>query len=135
MTSAKSSTAINIILWVLQVLLAAAFGMAGFLKVSKPMEELLAAGMTFVSDYSAGTVRLIGIIELTGAAGMILPSSLRIRPILTPLAAAGFAVLMVLAIFQHLSREESFMPNVVLLLFAAFVVWGRLVKAPVQPKA
>ncbi|MFM7327860.1 MAG: DoxX family protein, partial [Bacteroidota bacterium] len=75
-------------------MLAAAFGMAGFLKVSKPMEDLLAAGMTFVSDYSMGTVRFIGFCELAGAVGMILPTALRIRPILTPLAAAGFAVLM-----------------------------------------
>ncbi|MFM7193946.1 MAG: DoxX family protein [Bacteroidota bacterium] len=134
MTTSKPSSALNIALWVLQILLAAAFGMAGFLKVSKPMEDLLAAGMTFVSDYSMGTVRFIGICELAGAVGMILPTALRIRPILTPLAAAGFAVLMVLAIFQHVSRQESFVLNVALFLFAAFVVWGRLVKAPVQQR-
>lgn len=98
------------------------------------MEDLLAAGMTFVSDYSMATVRFIGICELAGAVGMILPTALRIRPILTPLAAAGFAVLMVLAIFQHVSRQESFVLNVALFLFAAFVVWGRLVKAPVQQR-
>ena len=117
-----------------QVFLALAFGMAGFMKMTAPIEQLAQMGMTFVNRLDAGTVRFIGISEMFGAIGLILPAALRIKPMLTPLAAVGIAVIMVLAIFQHASNNEPYLPNVFLLALAAFVAWGRFIKAPVQAK-
>ncbi len=91
MTEQKKSKALHISLWVVQVLLALAFGMAGFMKVSMPISELAAKGMGFVNHTSEGLVRFIGTVELLGALGLILPAATRIKPILTPIAAIGIA--------------------------------------------
>ena len=81
----------NNALWIVAGLLAFVFVMAGFMKVSQPKETLKEKGMGFVDDFSAGQVRLIGILEVLGAVGLILPALTGILPILTPLAAVGLA--------------------------------------------
>lgn len=134
MTEQKKSKGLHIGLWVVQGLLAAAFGMAGFMKISAPVEQLAQSGMGFVNSFGVGTVRFIGISELLGAIGLILPAALRIKPILTPLAAVGIAIIMVLACVYHISHNEPFIPVVVLLALASFVAWGRFKKAPIQAK-
>lgn len=134
MTEQQSSKALHIGLWVAQALLALAFGMAGFMKVSMPISELAANGMGFVNHTPETMVRFIGITELLGAIGLILPAALRIKPILTPIAAIGIAVIMLLAIKEHLSQNESIVANVVLFALATFVAWGRFKKVPIQAK-
>lgn len=134
MTEQKKSKGLHIGLWVVQALLAAAFGMAGFMKITAPIEQLAQGGMTFVNHYGVGMVRFIGISEVLGAIGLILPAALRIRPVLTPLAAVGLAIIMVLACAYHISHSEPFVPPVVLFALAVFVAWGRFKKVPVQPK-
>lgn len=64
----------NIFLWVLQILLAANFAMAGILKSTQPREKL-GTRMAWVEDFSANTVRFIGVVELLGAVGLILPAA------------------------------------------------------------
>ena len=134
MTEMKKSKALNTSLWVIQALLAAAFGMAGFMKISSPIEQLAQAGMSFVNEYAESTVRLIGISELLGAIGLILPAALRIKPVLTPAAAVGISLIMISATGYHISHGEPFIASIVLFLLAAFVAWGRYRLAPVQPK-
>lgn len=134
MTEQKKSKALHISLWVVQVLLALAFGMAGFMKVSMPISELAAKGMGFVNHTSEGLVRFIGTVELLGALGLILPAAIRIKPILTPIAAIGIAVIMLLSIKEHVTQNEPVVANIILLLLAAFVTWGRFKKAPIQSK-
>lgn len=134
MTEQKTSKALNISLWVAQGLLATAFGMAGFMKLITPTEELIAKGMGFVSEYGVGMVRFIGISEVMGALGLILPSVLRIKPILTSMAAIGIAIIMVLAAVYHFSHNEPIMPTIILLVLALFVAWGRLIKVPIKAK-
>lgn len=134
MAEQQNSKALHISLWVVQVLLAAAFGMAGFMKLTAPIEQLAQMGMTFVNHFDAGMVRFIGVAELLGAIGLILPSALRILPILTPLAAVGIAIIMVLAANNQISHGESFLPTVVLFALAAFVAWGRYKMSPIQAK-
>ncbi len=121
----------NIVLWILQVVLALAFGMAGISKLTQPKEKL-AAQMGWVEDFSQGTVRLIGLVELLGAIGLILPALTGILPILTPLAALGLVLVMVGAILTHQRRKETPMMavNLVLLLLAAFVAYARFVAVP-----
>jgi putative oxidoreductase len=130
----NQSKALHIALWILQGLLALAFGVAGFMKTTAPIEQLALNGMSFVNHYGVGMVRFIGISELLGAIGLILPAALRIKPILTPLAAVGFAIIMILATFYHLSQSEPIVATIILFALASFVAWGRFLKAPIQAK-
>ncbi len=130
------SKALHITLWVAQVLLALAFLGSGLMKLSMPIDEL-AKNMAWVARSSPGLVRFIGTAEFLGALGLILPSLTRIRPGLTPLAALGLVVVMVLAAGVHLMNGEGPMiaPNIVLGGIAAFIAWGRGRKAPIQARS
>lgn len=134
MAEQKKSKALHITLWIVQILLAVAFGMAGFMKIISPIEQLAESGMTFVADYSTGMVRFIGIVEVLGAIGLILPAALRILPVLTPIAAIGIAIVMVLATYYHVTNSEPTTATIVLFVLAVFVAWGRFLKAPIQSK-
>jgi hypothetical protein len=116
----------NVALWIVQILVGAAFTMAGVMKSTRPIPEL-AAKMPWVKDYSPGTVRFIGVSELFGGIGLILPWALGIAPILTPLAAVGLVVVMVLAAAYHAKHGEwaGIGINAVLGGLATFVAWGR----------
>ncbi len=128
--SSTPSRAANVSLWIAQALLAAMFGMSGVMKLMTPIDAL-AQQMPWVASVPDLLVRFIGLSELAGALGLILPSVTRIRPALTPLAAAGLIVVMVLASGLHISRGETQMVpiNLVLGALAAFVAWGRTKKA------
>jgi uncharacterized membrane protein YphA (DoxX/SURF4 family) len=129
------SKALNIILWIAQVLLAGMFLMSGFMKVAQPIEEL-AKMLPWASQVPEGLVRFIGISEVLGGLGLILPALLRIKPILTAWAAIGLALVMLFAAGFHASRGESSAigMNVILALLALFIAWGRFKKAPIRPK-
>lgn len=126
----------NIGLWVAQIILAAVYVMAGFMKLTQPIDALVASGMAYAGDYPELLTRFIGTMEVLGAIGIILPAATRIAPFLTPLAALGFATIQVLAIGLHTMRGElQVLPvNFVLLALALFVLWGRLRKAPISPR-
>jgi hypothetical protein len=81
-------------------------------------------------------VYFIGAVEVLGAIGVIVPAATRIKPILTPLAALGFLVIMVLAAGTHAMAGEfpGIAVNVVLGSLAAFVAYGRWKKAPIAPR-
>lgn len=116
----------NIVLWVLQILLALAFLGAGTMKVLQPKEKLRER-MAYVEDFSEPTVKLIGSAEILGALGLILPAVAGIATWLTPLAAIGLAITMVGAVLVHLRRKETSQIGVPLLLgvAAAVIAWGR----------
>ncbi|HXA62518.1 MAG TPA: DoxX family protein [Streptosporangiaceae bacterium] len=116
----------NIVLWVLQGLLAAAFLMAGVTKVSQPKDKLVKQ-MGWVEDFSDNAVKGVGAVEILAALGLILPAATGIATILTPLAATGLVLTMILAGIVHVRRgEQSKLPiNIVLLILAAIVAWGR----------
>lgn len=133
MTQQKSKV-LHIGLWVVQVLLAFAFAMTGFMKIVSPIEQLAAGGMTFVNNFSPAMVRFIGVSEVLGALGLLLPAALRIKPFLTPLAAAGLCIIMVFAAMYHIAHSEPIVPNLVMFTLAAFVAWGRYKKAAIEAK-
>jgi uncharacterized membrane protein YphA (DoxX/SURF4 family) len=116
----------NVVLWILAGLLAVAFLFAGLTKLTQPKEKL-ATTMGWVEDFSPGTVKLIGALEVLAAIGLVLPAALDVVPVLVPLAAVGLIALMVGAAITHARRREFPMIaiNVVLLLLAAVVAWGR----------
>ena len=133
--TALPSRGLHIALWVAQILLAAGFGFSGFAKATAPLDQLtpMLAWVTAVPEW---LVRFIGVAEVAGALGLLLPAALRIQPQLTPLAALGLAIIMVLALLFHLSRGEvqALGINVVLGALAAFVVWGRTRRVPIPPR-
>src|SRR5437016_14281173 len=117
----------NITLWVVQILLALAFLMAGSIKVTQPIQKL-ATNMGLPSQ----AVRLIGTLEILGAIGLILPAVTGILPWLTPLAAVGLVLTMIGAMILHVQRGEfpNLSVNLILLALAAFVVFGRFFMLP-----
>ena len=121
----------SIVLWILQFVLAIAFVLTGLVKVLQPY-EVLADRMAWVQDYSPGLVRGIGALEILGGIGLVLPALLGVLPILTPLAAAGLAVIMALAVLHHLrSRERGqVLFTAALLILLIIVAWGRFSLAP-----
>jgi len=134
-SASKPSTAIQVTLWAAQLALAAMFIMSGFMKLVTPIPEL-AKMMPWAGEYSAWFVRSIGLVDLAGGIGVLLPALTRIKPQLTVLAALGCAVLQVFAMVFHLSRGEVMVlpVNVVLLSLSLLVFWGRSRKAPILPR-
>jgi uncharacterized membrane protein YphA (DoxX/SURF4 family) len=116
----------NVALWIFQAVLAVAFVLAGVMKSTQPKEKLQ-PNLPWVEDFSLGTIRLIGVAELLGGIGLILPAVTGIAPILTPIAAACLAFVMVLAAVTHIRRKEpsGVVVNAVLFALTVFVAWGR----------
>lgn len=122
----------NVVLWMVQVLLVVVYLMAGSMKAFRPL-EVLSKRMAWVRTVPAGFVRFIGVAEVLGAIGLILPMATHTAPWLTVAAAAGLALVQVCAIGFHVSRHETrVLPgNIVLLLLAGFVLAGRVAILPV----
>jgi hypothetical protein len=126
----------NIALWVLQSFLAAVFAFSGLFKGTQPKQRIIASGQTGVVWYSTRFIRFIAVVELCGAAGLVLPWFTGMARILTPLAAVGLGVIMIGAAVSHtkLVRERgprqakerfNVTANIVLLAACAFVAIGR----------
>jgi uncharacterized membrane protein YphA (DoxX/SURF4 family) len=131
---ATASRKLSIVLWTLQSLLAVIFVMTGAMKLLTPADIMEAQ-----SPLPLALVRLVGLCEVAGALGMILPGLLRIRPSLTPLAAGGLVTLMV---FATILTPVMVSPDPVLMLLpatvgvlAAFVGYARLRLAPMRSRA
>jgi hypothetical protein len=119
---------VNVALWIVQGLLAVSYLAAGGLKVVRPREQLAATGnFDWMKDASDAGVTAIGLVEVLGALGLVLPEATGIAPVLTPIAAVGLVVVQVGALRVHLVRGERrpLPANVLLLLLAAFVAVGR----------
>jgi uncharacterized membrane protein YphA (DoxX/SURF4 family) len=120
----------NIILWILQALLGLAFIAAGYnhgFNIEKARTQM--QWMTAVPD---NLLRFIGVSEILGGLGLVLPAVTGILPQLTAWAATGLSLIMILAALFHLRRGEypAIVINLVLLALAAFVAYGRFVLVP-----
>lgn len=123
----------NIALWIIQALVALVFVLAGFGKVSQPIEKLKKS-MGYIEDYPAWFIRLVGALEILGTVGLILPAATRIATWLTPVAGIGLVLIMIGALVVHVRRKEisgHLAIPVVLLLLALFIVIGRFALAPI----
>jgi putative oxidoreductase len=123
-------------LWTAQVLLAVVFAMTGFIKLtisSADLMQKMPAGLTL----PVALIRFIGVAEVAGVIGLILPSATRILPVLTPVAAGALALVMALAAILHASRGEFASLLVVLVLgaVAVFISWGRTNRAPIPARS
>jgi len=118
---------VNVVLWIVAGVLAAAFLASGLMKLSQPRKKLAESGMGWTEDFSDGAVKGIGALEVLGALGLILPAVFDIATVLVPIAATGLALVMLGAAVTHARRKENQMivVNVVLFALAVFVAWGR----------
>ena len=121
----------NLALWILQTLLALVFLWAGGFKLVAPVEE-----MTKQMPLPGLFLRFIALCEVLGTIGLILPGLLRIRPGLTPLAAAGLSIIMIGATVVTLVTGDIAMAPIPLAvgILAAFVAYGRWWLAPLSGK-
>ena len=120
----------NVLLWILQGLLAVMMLMAGSMKLAQGKEKLLTQPrMEWVEDYSDSTIRTIGVLDVAAALGLVLPWALDIAPVLTPLAAVGVIAIMLGAMLTHRRRGEmqAIGTNAAIALVAATITVGRLV--------
>jgi uncharacterized membrane protein YphA (DoxX/SURF4 family) len=126
-----SKTGLIIALWIAQVLVAGMFGMAGTMKLLNT--EMFAQHM----GAPTALVLFIGISEVAGTLGILLPAISRILPILTPIAASGLAIVGILATGFHVMHGEfgSLPVPLALAALSVFVAWGRFYAAPIRPRA
>lgn len=118
----------DIALWIVQGLLALLFIYAGVQKLAQSKEKLTEAKITaYAEDFSPGFLRTLGLLEVLGGIGVILPELTGILPWLTPLAAVGLALIMIGATYTRLRRGENqeAVGTIVFFLMAAFVAYGR----------
>ena len=116
----------NICIWIIQGILAAMFIMAGITKSTQPKEKL-EPKLPWVKDFSLNIVRIVGILELLGGIGLIVPQLTGILPVLTPIAAVGLALTMLLAALYHFRKQEykAIAFNAVLLVLSLIVAFYR----------
>jgi putative oxidoreductase len=135
MESIPASKSLRFVLWMTQLILALVFGMAGWMKSTYGIETL-ALYVPWSTDVPLALVRFIGVAEFLGALALVLPALTRVKPLLTPLAAALLALAMGMAVVFHLARGEA--PSVamplMLGLLAALVAWGRRYRAPIASR-
>ena len=123
----RSGRKLNVLLWVLQVLLAMLFTFSGVMKFVMPVEE-----MTKQITLPGWFLHFIGVAEILGAIGLVLPGILRIRTGLTPLAAAALAVIMIgaTAVNLKIGQRGAALTTVVVGLLLVFVAYNRRRLAP-----
>ena len=99
----------NLVLWIVQGVLAAVFLASGARKLATPRTQLVAAGggNGWAEDVTDDRVKAIGTAEVLGAIGLILPAALGVAVVLTPIAAVGLAVVMLGAVATHARRGET----------------------------
>ena len=124
----------NILLWVLQVIFGVYFIVVGVTHFIVP--EGLPAQMEWMYEMSDTMHVIVGIAEILGGLGLILPAATRIRPELTVWAALGLVAVMVGAIVYHVAREEwaSVPTNVVIAAIVGFIAYGRARLEPIEPR-
>ena len=140
-TTPKTKT-LHFALWTLQVLWGTFFCFTGFGKILcyRPdvWSHTLHQPVAWFSAVPQGLFVFIGVCEFLGGVGLILPAMTGVKPKLTPFAAIGLTLVMILAAMFHIVRGEYsfFVPmNLVLGGVAAFIAYGRLMARPIEPSS
>jgi uncharacterized membrane protein YphA (DoxX/SURF4 family) len=118
----------NLALWIVASVLAAIFAASGLSKQLVSKDKLVQSGQGWAQDFSPTSIRLIGVAEVLGSVGVILPAVVHVGAVLVPLAAIGLGLVMVGAAVVNARRKDVALigVNLVLLALAIFVAWGRL---------
>lgn len=118
----------NLALWIAAGLLAFVALFGGIAKTFIPVEKLAKQpGAKWVENSSAWFVKALGVLQILAAAGLILPALLNIAPIMVPVTAVCWILLMICAMITHLRHGEykHIMLNLIYFALAAFIAWGR----------
>jgi DoxX-like family len=120
----------NLALWIVAGVLAAAYLVSGGGKLIMSKQKVASVGgasAQWTEDFSPGTLKAIGALEILGAIGLILPAALDIEPGLVPVAAVGLVLVMTGAAFTRFRRREFkyMVADLIYLALGAFVAWGR----------
>lgn len=110
-------------IWIIKGILAALFGITGLLKLFLPKDKLIEKGMKGLVSIDDTQIKGIGVVELLGAIGILLPGLLNIYPILSGIAALGLALTMMVAARVHQKLQLSIMPNIIIMLLCLFVAY------------
>jgi hypothetical protein len=129
-----SQPALNASLWTVQLWLAVVTATSGLLKALVPAADLQAR-LGFMVEAQAGILRPVGVVELLLALALVVPAGARVLPKLTPLSAVALAATVLLGLVQPATAGGLglLLPDLLLLATSAFVAWGRLVVAPIEP--
>ena len=129
----RSSPRVNVVLWIVQGVLAALFLFSGGMKLAMPIAELAKLSAPLSGPFMV----FIGVAEMLGGLGLILPGLLRIRPSLTVLAASGLVIIMIGATVVTLLTPNPAMTVIPFAvgLLSAFVAYGRWRLAPIRPSS
>jgi hypothetical protein len=124
----------NILLWILQILLALLFLFAGVTKLVLPMEMLMANASPNAVALPGQFIRFIGLVEVLGGLGLVLPGVFHKRPDLVPLAAAGLVIVMIGAVVVTIMGDgvAFAIPPFVIGLLCAFIAYGRWKLRPLR---
>ena len=116
----------NIFAWILQIVFGLMFLAAGSMKAFNT--EKIQSTMAWAKNSSKGFVKFVGIVEVLGGIGLILPWAIDVLPILTPMAAIGLAIVMILAAVVHakLKENSSIINNIVFFILLVVVAIVRL---------
>lgn len=113
----------EIIIWIFKGLLAALFIFSGLNKLIFPKPKLLDKGMKGLINIEEKQIKIIGVLEVLGAIGLILPSLLHIYPILTGISALCLGLTMIVAIRIHLQLKLPILPNIIILALCILVTY------------
>jgi len=129
-----SPPALNASLWTIQLWLATVVALSGLLKALVPAADLQAR-LGFMVEAQAGILRPVGMVEMLIALALVVPAGARVLPKLTPLAAIALGATILLGLVQPATAGGLglVLPDLLLLAASAFVAWGRLFAAPVEP--
>lgn len=116
---------LNTWLWVAQMMVALLVALTGFVKLVVP-REALAKKMHWAASWPRDRIKLLGLAEVAGAVGLVAPQATGIAPLLTPIAAACIAALMVGAVRTHQRLGEGFAAAVAVAALCVFIAAGRL---------
>ncbi|MFY0627641.1 MAG: DoxX family protein [Reichenbachiella sp.] len=115
----------KVFILILQIILILVIGLFGFQKIVMSLPDLIEQGMLWIEDFPAWQVRTIGILEVLGASGLILPYVIKVLPkMIIAIASGGLALTMAGAIITHISRGDvilSIIITSILFLMAAIV--------------
>ncbi|MFJ9389813.1 DoxX family protein [Nocardioides sp. NPDC101246] len=121
----------NIALWIVAGVFAFGYIAGGIVKLTMPYEKY-AAKLGWPEDFTPGNVRFMGVVEVLGGIGLVLPGLVGVAPILVPIAASCMALYMAGAITERIRRGEykELLGDLLFLAAMVFVAWGRFAIEP-----
>lgn len=117
----------NMLLWILAFALAAVFAASGVLKLVTARDQQIER-TPYVEDFPQSVIRWIGVLEILGAFGLLLPALAGVATVLVPLAGTGLAITMVFAALVHTRRGDGVpatLPSIALAIVSVFLAWSR----------